>query len=313
MVDQKRYYRKIIRIRAVDSPNVRLALAQIERGEEPTGEVLVPGVLTWQEYCKRKKMWDEIQKTVSLDAQFYKGGLNRLFPEDALELAQGFSLTAKGTSKGLGIDTAEGGDDSVWTVSSDTRVLEQIALKTPDTSKIFGVTVGLIRDHRLEPSQVMFDAGGGGKQHADYLRKKGYDVRTVGFGQRPTDPNQERKTSLTKLPVKQRVENKDTLYVYKNRRAEMYGLAALAVCAEGGFGIEGKYTDLLWQLSKMPKLYDSEGRLFLPPKDKPTANYTGDTLKKILGRSPDHADSFVMSIFVQKRRKHKARVGGAVS
>jgi hypothetical protein len=40
-----KYFRRVIRIKAEDSPNVRYALAQIAAGKKPTGEVILPGVL----------------------------------------------------------------------------------------------------------------------------------------------------------------------------------------------------------------------------------------------------------------------------
>jgi hypothetical protein len=49
-----RYYRKIIRIRAEDSPNVRRAMEYVKVGRKPLGEIVVPGVLTYDDYKKRR-------------------------------------------------------------------------------------------------------------------------------------------------------------------------------------------------------------------------------------------------------------------
>ncbi|HWY35501.1 MAG TPA: hypothetical protein VNX68_12720, partial [Nitrosopumilaceae archaeon] len=81
------YYRKIIKIKATDSPNVRLALLQIERGEKPTGEILVPGVKSYEEYTKNIELWDDYQKSVSLEEEFYKGAEIYLYPSKWLDLA----------------------------------------------------------------------------------------------------------------------------------------------------------------------------------------------------------------------------------
>jgi hypothetical protein len=306
-----RYYRKVIRITAECSPNVRLALKQKERGKEPTGEVLVPGLLTWDEYKKRRALWDEVQQCVGLDARFYKGPQAMLFPKEVLERSRKRARELGSVSRravAMGVDSAEGGDDVVWTVIDMLGIIFQLAIRIQDTSDIPGKTVGIMRDYKLSPEQVSFDRGGGGKEHADLLRRRGYDVRTVGFGESAKDPFQDRKTSLTKPSVSERVLRSDTFYAYKNRRAEMYYLASTMFARPQSFAVPGEYAETLRQLAVMPKLYDGEGRLFLPPKDRSNPNYTGPTIRKLLGRSPDHADSLVLAVYSVLRKKPVAVV-----
>lgn len=295
-----RFYRKVIRIRGQDSPNVRLGLAQVAAGKEPTNEEIVPGVKSYEEYIKNRQLWDPIQQCVSLDAQFYKGKEVKLFPEDCLKRSVLIGIRNKAKTRrarGLGLDAAEGGDSTVWTVVDEFGIIFQLSQKTSDTFDIPQTTIDLIRQYCLNPENALLDRGGGGKQHADVLRRRGFNVRTVNFNDAPHDPHKDYKTSTVKPPAVARVRNSELRSIYKNRRAEMYGLASDLLRSEEGFGIPPEYGETIRQLKVIPKQYDGEGRLILPPKDMPYPGYTGATIKKILGRSPDEADSFVMAVY----------------
>jgi hypothetical protein len=302
----------VIRIRAEDSPNVRLGLAQKSRGQTPTNEILVPGVLSWEEYDKRRKRWDKVQQTVSLDGMFFKGSEVYLFPSEVLTKAVQVAAKYQDDRRravAMGVDAAEGGDDTVWSVIDYLGMFYQKSIKTGDTADITGITKALIREYQLTPDQVIFDRGGGGKQHADRLRRDGFDVRTVGFGESPTDPHKERKTSTVKSPVQERVVRTETAYAYKNRRAEMYALTAELFARLGGFGIPSQYSETLRQLKVLRKQYNGEGRLYLPPKDKPHPGYTGETIRAMIGRSPDQADSLVLAVYGMVRRPVRVLAG----
>jgi len=307
----KGYYRKIIKIRAEDSPNVRLGQAQKEAGVEPTGEIVVIGVKGYSEYAKNRLMWDKIQQVVSLDAEFYKGREVYLFPSELMldsgRLALALPNQRRRRAKAMGVDSAEGGDATVWTIIDEKGVIFQLSKKTEDTFDIPGQTIALIRKHNLDADSVAFDRGGGGKQHADYLRRMGYDVRTIGFGESASDPNRDRKTSTIRAPVKDRINQLEAAYAYKNRRAEMYGMASELV--QDGFAIPSELVELVRQLKVMPKQFDGEGRLYLPPKNKPAPTYSGVTISGLLGRSPDEADSFVLAVFAMEKKIRKVVIG----
>jgi hypothetical protein len=293
------FYRKVIKITAQDSPNIRLAEAQIEKGQEPTNEILIPGVVDFQTYTKRRELWDKQRQSVGLDATFYEGSEVRLYPPLWLDRAERIQATLKrnrSIRRTLGIDSAEGGDSTVWTVVDMLGIIHQLSLKTPDTSVIVGQTLALMAEFRVVATDVYFDRGGGGKQHADLLRKQGHKVNTVGFGEPASDRSYRRgmKTS------QQRRTEDEHRYTYKNRRAEMYGILRDLLDPEfneAGFGIPKELEDLRNQLQPIPKLYDEEGRMFLPPKDKRSKESTMVTLKQILGRSPDEADSTVLAVY----------------
>lgn len=298
-------YRKVIKIRAERSPNVRLALEEIKAGKEPSNRIIIPGVMSWSQYQQRRTTWDEMKQCIGLDAEFYEGKEVKLYPPDVLSNATRYAYQLPGPTgrkaRGMGVDAAEGGDSTVWTVVDQYGIVEQISIKTPDTSVITGRTIALIQDYGLHPGNVLFDSGGGGKEHVDLLRAKGYDVKAIAFGAPPTGPDE---YAMWKRMPEERRSEKEQRQEYKNRRAEMYGEAAkilrgthISEIGAEGFGISEEYEELLRQLSIIPKLYDGEGRMYLPPKDKPSPNYTGPTIKGIIGRSPDEADSFVLALF----------------
>lgn len=300
--DGKRCYRRVIRIKAADSPNVRFALSQKSAGIDPTDEVLVPGVKSYGEYVKNLAQWDDIQKCVSLDAEFYKGKELYLYPAEWLNRAERIARDLGGNvrkARAIGCDPAEGGDKSSWTIIDEYGIIKIISIKTPDTAVITSRTIALMHEYGVIPENIVFDQGGGGKEHADRLRAQGYNVRTVAFGESST-PELKRKGVVT--PLDDRKEEKETRYVYKNRRAEMYGiLRQLLDPINEGFGIPSECVELRRQLSPIPLWYDEEGRLYLPPKTrKPDAADTTKnkiTMFDLIGCSPDEADSTVLAVF----------------
>jgi hypothetical protein len=306
------YYRKIIRITALDSPNVRLGLAEIERGEEPSNRVVIPGVKTYYKYEDDLETLTEEEKAVSLEARFYKGKGTMMFPEDWLKNAMRWAKKyetdrVKRTAKSMGVDPGEGTANSVWTIGDERGIIKQISKKTPNTNVIITDTIDLIGEYGLDPTRVFFDRGGGGTQLAYVLRDKGYGVQTVPFNDPPTpEPHTGQAT------VKERIEQKEQRYEFLNRRAEMYMLLRFALDPDNEipFGIPVPMCgELIRQLSPIPLRRDSEGRVKMIPKDKRTSNSKEVTMKDLLGCSPDEADSTVLMVFGLKQKARKVEAG----
>jgi hypothetical protein len=228
---QKGYRRKVFTLRADDSPNVRLGEAQVRAGKKPTNEILVPGLKPYDEYAADRRQWDAIQQCVSLDGEFYEGQEVRMFPQPwlqaSIQLAKRWRMTHPGTgkqrttAKGVGIDCAMGGDDTAMCAVDDCGVLELVSKKTLDTNIIVGEVEAFVRRWNISWDRVFFDISGGGKQHADRLRAKGHNVRTIHFGSQPSDEvdllhRQKSDRKRTQDIVERRI-------AYRNRRAEMYG------------------------------------------------------------------------------------------
>jgi hypothetical protein len=321
--DNGHYYRKVIRIKAEDSPNVRYSMAEIRAGRKPSNKMLVPGVKTYSEYIQNRELWNEADQCVSLDAEFWEGASVRLFPPEWLNYAEtvATSLSGRGRqAKAIGIDPAEGGDSTVIVVIDEYGVIDLVSEKTPNTNVIVGKIIATMNKWHVPPEKVCIDRGGGGKQHADRLEALGYSVRTVGFGEGVSlDP----KRGLHQIST--RIDVKEERYAYKNRRAEMYGMLRELLDPSNtrdngkikGFGIPAKYTELRRQLAPLPLYWDEEGRMYLPPKQRKTGEdqIQGKktvTINSLLGCSPDEADALVLAVFAMISRKAIVRAGAMV-
>lgn len=317
------YYRRIIKITAEDSPNVQLGLAQLKAGIKPTNKILIEygNILSWDEYCYRKDTWDEARQCVGLRAEFYEGPELKLFPRDWLNLAceiERVQLCRSHPAEAIGVDPGEGGANTVWCAINKYGLKEMISEKTPDTSVIPHRTIDFWKKRHptVEPSRICFDRGGGGKQHADVIRSMHPDwrvVRTVAFGEPINIPPQR---GMKQFP--ERFEYYEDKYVYCMRRDEMFGELSNLVDPRRGIGYQpaiivqgqvktlaqtGKmfaiprdnptYLELHRQLALFPKLYDKEGRLKIPSKNRnPGEKETNKkTLIEIIGNSPDEADA----------------------
>ena len=295
--DGNRCYRKVIQIKATHSPNVKYALAEKRRGLQPSYKMLIEGVKSYAEYEKNLATWDEAKQLISLEAEFYEGANVKMYPLEWLLSSQELARNLKGKPRrcvAIGCDPAEGGDDTVWTGVDKLGIVFQRAEKTPDTSTITGVSLALMKECKVEPEQVLFDSGGGGKQHADRLRSMGHNVRTIAFGEAAVDPLTQLNLARGYRPGAQKIDERETKYIYKNRRAEMYHQLRLLI--ENGWGIPEEYEELIRQLKPIPLLYDGEGRIYMLPKNKKPGSKE-QTLIDIIGNSPDEADSTVLAVY----------------
>lgn len=327
----KRWYRKIIHISAEDSPNVRLGLAQQRAGIQPTNEVLVPGILTWDEYVKRRRTWDKIRQRIGLDGKFWEGGETLMFPPAWLDRAERLNVFLSGRvriARGMGVDSGEGTANTAIAVVDELGLIELLSERTPDTTRVIDFVTEVMYKYGIDPERVLFDRGGGGKQYADRMRLNGIDVRTVGFNDKPTIEPQRHKTQFG-----QRVEANERRYAYFNRRAEMYGelrylldpgteqrdgleRAWQEVATERnrlpeqirGFAIPHTYYRLREQLAPIPMKFELE-RLKLPPKHKRDPNSKEQTLTDIIGYSPDEADAVVLAVHAMQQTNIRTTAG----
>jgi len=309
-LDGSRTIRNQIFIKGEDSPSVVAAHKEIAAGKPPSYERKLPGVLDFEEYENKRRLWDPVLQCIGLDAKFWEGAEALLYPPEWLLRSErrATELSYEGSRQALaiGIDPAEGGDKTTMAAVDRQGVIELVSKKTPDTSVITGEAIAFMNKHGVSPENVMFDAGGGGKQHADRLRRQGYDVKTVAFGGAATGQLIDARRS-----VEERTEEFERRYVYKNRRAEMYGLLRRVldphddlIQEHDTFAIPAEYAELRRQLALIPLLYDDEGKMMMLPKGKTglgsalRENAHGNkTLIDILGHSPDEADALVIALF----------------
>lgn len=339
------HYRRVIHIAAEDSPNVKLGLWEREQGREPSGRMVLEGVLPWDVYCQRRATWDKVRQCIGLDGRFYRGAEVLMYPPTWLNRAEEIARRLDESrivriARGVGVDTGEGVADTVWTAVDEFGLIAQRSRKTPNTASIKGETVAFLTEHQCPPERCCFDRGGGGLQVADELREMGYPVRTVPFGETLSLEPQRHKTQFG-----QRVEIKEERYSYKNRRAQMaHAIRLLIEPREGGeemegipvngaggssfsqrgaradgfalgktpqgFGIPARFVELRRQMAPIPLLYDGEGRIWLPPKHrKEGESKDKKTLQDMLGCSPDEWDSFMLAVHAMQSRPARAEAG----
>lgn len=329
-----KYFINCMRIRAEDSPNVKFAKEQVERGEQPTGENKIMGIVSWQDYVTRRKTLDPIRQSVMLDAVWYAGPEHKLIPKEWFDAAKAYGMHPWDGREGrrppvtyplyLGVDCAEGGDDTSWVLIDKHGILDVKSLKTADTNVIYGLTMQYLRDPKLTllPENVCFDRGGGGKQCADRIRANGgayAKVRTVSFGVIKHEPKRGIRLFKEKTGI---VEDKGEA---RNRRSEMYwdvrtlmelpivghddptvvdligkvrqDKVSLPPRSRFAFPMTGTppmCEELIRQLACVPLRYDGEGRFDLIPKqtekDNPLDPEDTNTFRYLIGRSPDIAD-----------------------
>lgn len=332
MQGETKYLRKIIRITADDSPNVRFAREQIARGLEVTNEEIIPNVLTWAEYQYRRRIWDPVRQCIGLDAQFYKGADVLMYPPEWLNRAEQLAIELAmrrqpRLARAIGCDPGEGGANSSWSVIDEYGLIKQINIKTPNTSDVPKQTIQLMREFNVPADRTGFDGGGGGKQHADLMRSMGYNVRIVRFGE---SLQLEPKRGIRFFEEKKEI--KEVKYEFINRRAQMaWEIRELLDPSreEGmgfshdpremgfswgkvtGFAIPAKYVDLRKQMAVIPLKFDKEGRIKLPQKNRTSENSKEKTLVELCGRSPDEWDSLMVAVHMLLHKPKRMIAGAA--
>jgi len=311
--------RKVIHIDGDDSPNVKAGkryVAAKARGRPP---VLIPGILSYEDYMHREAKWDAYNRAVRLHGRFYEGDDRQMFPAAWLDAAERAWQRVKGMDRGpcyLGVDVAAGGrDQSVWIVVDHLGIVECMVKDTPDTTVLPEITLSLMGKHGIRPMHVCVDSGGGGKQAiVDPLARIGKHIRGIAFGGGATRPK-----------------------VYRNTRVEMYAALSEAfdpatwrtakdVDKSGRVVDTGEYTQCMsfdWsgdsasefselrnELQSMPVMYDQEGRQWLLPKEKQSNHSSVVTLRELIGHSPDRADALALAnwAMVYARRQRAPRV-----
>ena len=322
-------HKKVIRIKAEDSPSVRRGLDMVKQGLTPDDKRVLPGLISYGEYVWKRKYLDAVVQCVSLDADWYEGAENLLYPPEWLNRAERIAngswidppewLNRHGTRKpipkvrqarAMGIDPAQGGDSTVWTIVDQYGIIFMLSMKTPDTSMIPNKTIALVNEYKIPWDRVMFDTGGGGYEHTCELERRGHrGVRSISFQETPTLTP---KRGLRQISEK--VDLREERYAYVNRRAEMYGLLSILLNpANEGWAIPAQYSELRRQLAPIPRWEDGEGRLFLPSKNKkPGEPDDKVTMKTLIGNSPDEADSLVLAIFGMTQRSVRPIAGAVI-
>jgi hypothetical protein len=309
-----RLFRKVIRLTALDSPNVRREQARLRGDPQSAWPAAVPGVVTYEELQIRLATWDAERIEVGIHARFYEGATVRLFPAGWLDHSNTLAALYEQEKRprkalAVGIDPGQGDADTSMTAVDWLGVVEERAVKTPDPGRAVDEIRDFVQTHDVSEDRACMDIGGGGREIAAWLRRQhGLRVRTVGFGESVSaEPRRGRRS------LRERKDEKDERYAFTRRRDQLFWeLRELLNPAgsRGGFAIPARYHELRRQLAPFPLVRDGEGRLCLPPKSrKPGTGHGGQkSLVELIGQSPDRADSLALGVHALLHEKQRARV-----
>ena len=307
------FYRKVIHIDGLDSPNVREGMRHKEAGESGPSKILVPGILSYADYVFREAEWDDYNKSTRLHGRFYKGEGAQLFPAEWIERAASIFEEVNNLSRGpfsLGIDTASGGrDKAVFVVLDRLGIVEMIVTDGKDTTLLLAKTTQLMAKYHIPGRRVAVDAAGGKEIIGDPLAKRGIGVRVVSFGQSAKD---KKRFKIARYEMYGRCS--EAFDPRKWRKGKALGPDGNVLETEiweecMSFDLHGghrtEYEALREELIAHPMWHDEYGRLMLPPKQRKSGAKEGErtiTIHDLLGRSPDRADALVLA--------HWARIAG---
>lgn len=196
--------------------------------------------------------------TITDDTVFTPGMISDAVTNDRSRHAIG------GLLGNLGFDVARLGADESVVYSNRSGYIRQIARwSKADTMDTVGRYRRLVKNEPGQSPPTNVDATGLGAGVYDRLRELGYNVAPFNGGEQAHNPMK-----------------------YKNRRAEAYWHAR-TMMEEGLIDIDELDEDLQAELLEVHFKTDSGGRTQIEPKED---------IAQRLGRSPDRADAFIMSL-----------------
>ena len=174
----------------------------------------------------------------------------------------------------MGIDVARYGDDkTVFTILKNGNIELIESYEQTSITEIVTRTIQLIHDYNIDPNYVGIDSVGVGAGVVDNLKSAGYDVIELQGGSKPEESQYEEAF----LPFNLRSQ----MY-YELRRDMMNGQI-------------GNLTDETLKLELQSIQYEIYS-------DKKVKVISKEAIKKLLGRSPDYADSLVYANWVKTYR-----------
>lgn len=223
-------------------------------------------VLTEEEIDDLKKDMTPDQIRQELYCDFTASASNIVMPIDLVSAAAQRELKeidVYGMPIILSLDVARfGDDDSVFTRRQGLWTAPQQRWHGLNTMELAARMAAEIR--RYNPALVIIDGGAMGPGVIDRLRQLGFtNIVEINFGQAAMNPER-----------------------YANARAEMYFLAKEYLEAGGCIPDD---SELKTELTVTEYSFTAAGKIILQPKAK---------IKELTGRSPDGADSFVLTFAV---------------
>lgn len=224
------------------------------------------GVFTPEKLEEMKRDMTDIEFRQEMLCDFTASASNIVMPIDLVSAAAQRELRETdvyGMPIILSLDVARfGDDDSVLTRRQGLWTAPQQRWHGLNTMELAARMAAEIR--KYNPALVIIDGGAMGPGVIDRLRQLGFtNIVEVNFGQAAMNPER-----------------------YANARAEMYFLAKEYLEAGGTIPDD---SDLKTELTVTEYSFTAAGKIILQPKAK---------IKELTGRSPDGADSFVLTFAV---------------
>lgn len=169
-------YRRIIRISALESPNV------------VTGRTVIPGLATqeWVERVREEHGENSPFWYVSVLGEFPEVAEDALFPFEAVRRAVELALPEDRARVAIGVDVARyGADSSVICILAGDRVAELREIRGLDTMAVTGAVIDAMR--RWEVRRCAVDGTGIGAGVIDRLREQGFWIEEWNSAAAPAD------------------------------------------------------------------------------------------------------------------------------
>jgi hypothetical protein len=216
---------------------------------------------------KKEKLFDVFYECKfpgagSVDDEGYMPLLSEQEVEDAVGPVE---INTKAEGVRLGVDVAQGGNNTVFVLRDNKKAIVDKSLKTPDLMEVPGIVIEYMRDKNIAAPFVFIDGTGIGSGAAARLKEQHYNINNVVWGSAASDDSKERSKD-SKVPP------------YLNLRAECYCL--LREWIQHGGRINNN-ENLINQLKGIKYRVNSSGKIQIQPK--------GEML--LSGDSPDEADA----------------------
>jgi len=259
-----------------------VTLSALDHPNYKTEEEVIPGATTYEWVEERRRGWGEDDPRFIARGlgEFPEAGDDRVVPIGFLDRCANEGGMDAGEGIHLGVDVARfGSDETVIAVVEDNVLLEEIKLANLDGNEVSGHVIKIAQKNGISQSdanRIHVDVIGIGASAVDALKDSGWKVDSVDFSTSQRNIYGEECGPME----------------FANLRAEMYWAARELLrlklaCVPRKFGSTWE------ELTEGGYSYDRKGRLLVEPKKD---------IKKRLGRSPDGADAFVLSLARNRRR-----------
>lgn len=259
-----------------------VTLSALDHPNYKTKDEIIPGATTYEWVEDRRQGWgeDDPRFIARVLGEFPEAGDDRVVPIGFLDRCADGDACEEGEGVHLGVDVARfGSDETVISVVKDNVLLEEIKLANLDGNEVSGHVIKVAQKNGIGRSSAMrihVDVIGIGASAVDALKDSGWKVDSVDFSNKQRGIYGEECGPME----------------FANLRAEMYWAARELLrlkkaCVPRKFGTTWE------ELTEGGYSYDRKGRLLVEPKKD---------IKKRLGRSPDGADAFVLSLARNRRR-----------